>query len=522
VGTRPIHSLTLAFLITFGFAVPGYAQRGSYEAEEQIQRALRTAQRAYDNLELERSERSVAEAIRIIERLGTSSRQSERLAAQVYIQRGILAFVKSQNRADALRDFRKALDYDSRAKLDEMVETPSLRRLFEDARRREGDGSNERRERRVAPERGRDRTGDSGSRDGYSRNDSRNDKRQGDNRRRDDRYGDQRGKNSDERTSRRDEPRNTRIPNDRRRDYRTERPRKRVEKMTHATPRGAKSGQEFSLKVSISEEIYRNVGSVFVYFNTARSDVRQKLKMLPGRGNEYETRIPRHYMVGSQIRYYFQAEDRGDRPLAALGSASQPFLLELQGDTLGATRFASGSSLDGSDDGDGGGDSSGRKYFGLTLNAGTGIGWVKLIAKPVTQLGAELKEAGFALAPFHTLVGADFWVSKNFSVGGFARIQIIEFSFLGGGRLQYVTNRSGPHEVRVRFGSGMGYVRHLVELGDRFDTTLEGVGHVSLGMTYRYKLGNTAGFVLSPDYLHMFGASPSYHFDFNLGIELLF
>jgi len=43
-----------------------------------------------------------------------------------------------------------------------------------------------------------------------------------------------------------------------------------------------------------------------------------------------------------------------------------------------------------------------------------------------------------------------------------------------------------------------------------------------LGMTYRYKLGNTAGFVFSPDYLHMFGASPSYHFDFALGLELLF
>ena len=163
-----------------------------------------------------------------------------------------------------------------------------------------------------------------------------------------------------------------------------------------------------------------------------------------------------------------------------------------------------------------------RKYFGLSLNIGTGAGWVKDFAKPVTQKGARLKEAGFALAPFHTLVSADFWVSPSFSVGGFARIQIIEFAFLGGGRLQYRTSRSGPHEFRVRLGGGVGHVRHLVKLGNRLDTTLEGIGHVSLGVTYRYKFSDVIGFVLSPDYLHMFGESPSYHLDVNFGLEFMF
>ena len=68
----------------------------------------------------------------------------------------------------------------------------------------------------------------------------------------------------------------------------------------------------------------------------------------------------------------------------------------------------------------------------------------------------------------------------------------------------------------------MGHVRHLVKLGNRLDTTLEGIGHIALGMTYSYKFNDTLGFVLTPDYLHMFGASPSYHLDVSFGLELLF
>ena len=101
--------------------------------------------------------------------------------------------------------------------------------------------------------------------------------------------------------------------------------------------------------MTVSERIYRDVGVVMLYFNTARTDGRQKIEMRPGRGNTFVARIPRDYMIGSQVRYYFQAEDRRDNPIASLGGASRPYLIQISGDTLGAPEIASGSSLDGSD-----------------------------------------------------------------------------------------------------------------------------------------------------------------------------
>ena len=288
--------------------------------------------------------------------------------------------------------------------------------------------------------------------------------------------------------------------------------------MSHVAPRGrSSSGRELRLKVTIAEGTYRDVGKVVIFFQTARSDQLQMLEMLPGRGNDFEARIPSRYMVGSKVKYYFQAEDRTGQVLATLGSRRRPYELRLEGDTLGADSFASGSSLDGSDNSF----SSGRKYFGMSLGLGTGFGWVTLFAKPVTQKGASLKEAGLAIAPVHTLTQLDFWLSPAFSLGGYARVQLVEFSALGGVRVQYSFAPGAVHETRLRGGFGIGNVRHLVKLGSRLDTTLEGEYNVSLGLTYRYKLSDSMGFVVMPDYLQMFGQSPSYHLDLTLGVDFL-
>ena len=61
-----------------------------------------------------------------------------------------------------------------------------------------------------------------------------------------------------------------------------------------------------------------------------------------------------------------------------------------------------------------------------------------------------------------------------------------------------------------------------MKLGDRLDTTLEGLYHISLGMTYAYRISSLMSFVLSPDYFQIFGESPSYHLDVNLGLSLNF
>ena len=99
---------------------------------------------------------------------------------------------------------------------------------------------------------------------------------------------------------------------------------------------------------------------------------------------------------------------------------------------------------------------------------------------------------------------------------------MIEPAYLGGARLKYLIEDSAPHRVLMRFGGGVGQVRHLVKLGDRLDTTLEGMYHVTLGVTYAYRISPMMSFVLNPDYFQIFGESPSYHLDLNLGLSLDF
>ena len=248
-----------------------------------------------------------------------------------------------------------------------MVVTPSLKRVFGNARSNAVGRS--RRSSRQYDDRGRsayEERGRGGRRE--RRDDSyRDDFREGDTRRSDNRRRDRDGRRDDyredDRRSYRDE--DYRGDQDSRRggrdDYRgrrdgrrasrrdddsrgRDRVRRREKSLTHAAPRGARSGLALKLEVTVSESIYRDVGVVMLYFNTARTDVRQKIEMRPGRGNTFVARIPRDYMIGSQVRYYFQAEDRRDNPIASLGSASRPYLIQISGDTLGAPEIASGSS----------------------------------------------------------------------------------------------------------------------------------------------------------------------------------
>ena len=74
---------------------------------------------------------------------------------------------------------------------------------------------------------------------------------------------------------------------------------------------------------------------------------------------------------------------------------------------------------------------------------------------------------------------ARFLLSPAFT-RGYARVQLVEFSALGGVRVQYSFAPGAVHETRSRGGFGIGNVRHLVKLGSLIDTTLEGEYNVSL------------------------------------------
>ena len=68
--------LSVLFLATL--ATPVHSQRDRYRVEDELRRLSLDAQRAYDNLALDRAERALADAIRIIDRDGVNSRSEER------------------------------------------------------------------------------------------------------------------------------------------------------------------------------------------------------------------------------------------------------------------------------------------------------------------------------------------------------------------------------------------------------------------------------------------------------------
>jgi hypothetical protein len=116
-------------------ATPALAQRGgSRQGEQEVERLLDDARRAYDNLELDEADRALDEAVRAGERAGVRGR----VMAEVHVQRGIIAHVRDKDKDRAVDEFRQALTLDRGVRIDSLVSTPSLEALFEQARRMVG------------------------------------------------------------------------------------------------------------------------------------------------------------------------------------------------------------------------------------------------------------------------------------------------------------------------------------------------------------------------------------------------
>lgn len=448
----PALASALALVIVATTAAPAWAQRGARDAEVRIERLLRDARDAYDNLELDNAESALDRAIQ----LGEDARVVSPTLAEVYIQRGILFHVRDKDGDRAVRDFTRALQIDDRARLDPLVSTPSLEELFEEARR----------EARRAPPRQPER--------GYD--------------------------------DRRDPPPRQPAP-----------PSVGDQDIYHQPPQKAKAGEALVINADVDDRINRVVYRVHLYFETARSDKMQQLEMAPKGNRTFSAEIPRRYMIGSTLRYYIVAEDRQGRPVGAMGTAQRPILLPIEGDLLGgADELASGSSLGG-----GGGGSGGHQYVSLAVSLGTGGGVITDKATPQNQTDYKVSP-GFALAPFHTLAEFDVWATPWLGIGGYGRIQIVEFAWLVGGRLKFKVYDGGSSSIVLRAGGGYGQVRHLVDLGTLLDTTLEGPYHWTVGATWRYRLTDLLSLVVGPDFLHLIGDSPAYHFDLNVGVSLSF
>jgi hypothetical protein len=498
--------LGLTCLLLVGLSSSAWGQRSYRRAEGDVERLLEDARSAYENFELEQAESELQRAIALIDRFDMRTA----LAADVFIQMGIIVYAKKRDGRKTTSFFERAFAADPKVMLDRNSANPTMEKLFETARARARRGSSSRRSSsRTSERRGDDDRERSNYRDDRSRpkrEESRGRMGRSDDRRNEstDTWGGDRN-SSWEKNDRNDSSRGRRSG--------------RAEKLNHDVMEAAPSDKSLELWVSVDPDVNREIYQLFVHFRSAATTSVQKAVMRAAGATEFRVTIPRRYIVGREFVYYFVAESRAGRKVASLRTAQSPFRVRLSGDVLGgASRFASGSSLNYNEEDIGGEEDS----FTLSLGTGSGAGFVTANSRPVRNASAVLTDAGFAPAILHLLVEADGWVNKKVSLGVFGRIQVVEYATLFGGRLQYRTSDSGSSETRLRFGGGYGNVRHLVKIQERNDTTLDGPFCASAGFVYLRKLSSSMKFKTALDYVQLFGESPSYHFDLTLGIELGF
>jgi hypothetical protein len=440
--------------------VTASAQRGGRGGDAEIAGLLEDARRAYDDdLDVDKAEGLLRQALDT----ARSSGLRGRTVAQVHLQLGLIIYTRDKDRARTVDAFKKALREDPSIRIDANAETPTLRSLFAEA------------EREVEPPRSADR----------------------DDRARDDDLGrDDRG-----RGRRRDEEGASAE------DGISHRPVKRVD-----------AGESLKVEMRLSPDVADRLYSAWVYFKTDSAGQYRRIAMKSSGDDTFAIGISKNYIKGSRLSYYLVVLDRDENVIASKGDDRSPMRVQIED-------YPSGDSLTGEEwggeDEDAGGGGKRTQVFSLGLSLGTGAGIITENATPQNQPAAKVK-GGFAPAPFHGLIEADVWVTPTFALGGFARVQIVEFTHAEGGRLKFVLMDTGDSRLVARVGGGFGKVRHLVQLGSLLDTTLEGPYFWTVGATYAYDLSKEFAFVATPDFYHLIGESPSFHFDLSVGVQLAF
>lgn len=443
----------ILLLTVLGVASPAVAQRS--RAQTRINRLLKSAVAYYDNLELEEAERALNEAID----LADQERITGPVVADVYIQRGILSFVRDRDRDAAVVDFTRALRMNDRAQLDPLVSTPQLKKLFDEATEKA---------RRSPP-----------------RRDTRRDNRR------------------DDRRDRVDNRRDRRPPPAR-------------DEVVHASPRAIKGGKALTLKVELNGRLNQEVYRAYAFYRSAAVESSKRIELRPKGRSAFAAQIPGRHVEGRNLTYYIVLEDRGGKRIGGVASARNPMFVQITDSAFGdVDTLASGDGLDGD------GDDDDREYFSLGISLGTGGGFITDLVQPINSTGAKV-DPGVASTPLHSLIELDFWAAKWFAISAFARIQIVEFAHLEGGRLKFKVLESPSSRVELRGGGGFGQVRHLINLDGVFDTALQGPYFYTLGLAYQYRFNKDTSLAIAPDFFHMIGTSPSLHFDLSVGVRFGF
>jgi len=132
----PTTVLPLVVLLTAASLVPraaGAAAIGQAEDSPEVGKIAllnRTAMEEYQNLNFDEAQRQLKEALELATKSGLSQHP---IRARTYLNLGIVTLVGLRQRAEAIRDFRKALQIDPEIKLNRAYVSPDIREAFDEA-----------------------------------------------------------------------------------------------------------------------------------------------------------------------------------------------------------------------------------------------------------------------------------------------------------------------------------------------------------------------------------------------------
>lgn len=298
------------------------------------------------------------------------------------------------------------------------------------------------------------------------------------------------------------------------------------DQIVHKPIKRARANEIMTVQAKVTRELREQMYRMYLYFRSQKADAVRRIEMKDQGDSTFVARIAAKYVRGNQLGYYILVEDRDGNQIAQVHGSQDPIQVEIEDMPTGGSLLGEEGGEEGGDEGspeeeEDTGSRRDQRIVSIGLSVGAGAGRITDKAEAHNTPESAL-HSGMAIAPFHTLVELDFWVTKALTLGAFARIQIADFAHAEGGRLKYEVFKAGSNRLQLRGGGGYGYISHQVPLEAYRDYTLEGPFFYTLGVAYTFEFAKIWGLTIAPDFYHLIGPSPSQHFDLNVGMRVSF